>query len=170
MWQEADLLNITGSPTQLYVGFWITEHVDTYLTHPHLWVQLAASQLFGLLFAACQPENLLPGQLESRTQYLAIDTRKKVIMSITLVWVENSYTSSSLHFVCSRTTWHRPAVHICILLLFVYPVNYSLILYVLMYMYCVKYSLVLYFPLVLTVYDKNLARKLISIPIVLQEI
>lgn len=54
------------------------EHVESYLGYPHLWVQLAASQLFGLLFAAWQPENLLKANKESKSEYLAVDTRKKV--------------------------------------------------------------------------------------------
>lgn len=76
--------------------------MDSYLSHPHLWVQLAASQLFGLLFAAWQPEKLLPDQSESGTQYLAVDTRKKVNILITSFLVENLLALIILYILSSR--------------------------------------------------------------------
>ncbi|XP_053397711.1 small subunit processome component 20 homolog [Mercenaria mercenaria] len=56
----------------------IWEHVVTYLSYPHIWVQLAASQLFGLLFAAWPPDQLVTKATKSSTQYISVDTYKKL--------------------------------------------------------------------------------------------
>ena len=38
----------------------LTDQVECLLLHPHSWVRLASSQLFGHLFAAYQPDDLVP--------------------------------------------------------------------------------------------------------------
>lgn len=58
--------------------FLLSEHVESYLSYAHIWVQLAASQLFGLLFAAWQPEQLVTMETKKSKQYITTDTYKKV--------------------------------------------------------------------------------------------
>ncbi|KAH3726396.1 hypothetical protein DPMN_052258, partial [Dreissena polymorpha] len=68
---------ITGSRWEGNMNV-IWEHVETYLSHAHLWVQLAADQLYGLLFAAWQPDLLVARETQTSTQYLTVDTRKRM--------------------------------------------------------------------------------------------
>ncbi|XP_052810287.1 small subunit processome component 20 homolog [Mya arenaria] len=56
----------------------IWEYVESYLSHAHNWVQLAACQLYGILFAAWQPEQLVAMEIQEPKHYLARGTKKKL--------------------------------------------------------------------------------------------
>lgn len=60
----------------------LPEHVQSHLTYPHIWVQLASSQLFGLLFAAWQPDQLVTMATKSSTHYLTADLPRKVCIEV----------------------------------------------------------------------------------------
>ena len=56
----------------------IWEHIQSHLSYLHVWVQLAASQLYGLLFAAWQPEQLVTMETGSSQEYLRVDGASKL--------------------------------------------------------------------------------------------
>lgn len=71
------------SLVNIYLFHFVVEHIQSHLSYPHNWVQLAAAQLFGLLFAAWQPEQLVAMETESQ-EYLAVDVASKVSIFLLL--------------------------------------------------------------------------------------
>ncbi|XP_069106833.1 small subunit processome component 20 homolog [Argopecten irradians] len=56
-----------------------TEYTQKHLTHPHNWVRLAAAQMFGLLFASWQPQEIVSeDDDEDNDDYLRDDMKNKM--------------------------------------------------------------------------------------------
>ncbi|XP_061106872.1 small subunit processome component 20 homolog isoform X1 [Conger conger] len=83
--KECSFLQLT-KPVETLTQIW--NHVNAHLRHPHSWVWLTASQVFGQMFAAHKPEDLvtqwrgLQGDTTAKvpvaTEYLVTDLDKKM--------------------------------------------------------------------------------------------
>ncbi|XP_021355382.1 small subunit processome component 20 homolog [Mizuhopecten yessoensis] len=63
----------------------IWEYTQKHLTHPHNWVRLAGAQMFGLLFASWQPEEIVE-EVDEAVDYLRDDMKDKMeLLAVTFV-------------------------------------------------------------------------------------
>ncbi|XP_014635798.1 PREDICTED: small subunit processome component 20 homolog isoform X1 [Ceratotherium simum simum] len=70
--KECNIVQFT-KPSETLSKIW--SHVHSHLRHPHNWVWLTAAQIFGLLFASCQPEELT-------RKWNAKKTKKKLLQPV----------------------------------------------------------------------------------------
>ncbi|ERE90078.1 putative small subunit processome component 20 like protein [Cricetulus griseus] len=63
--KECNIIHFT-KPSETLNKIW--SHVHSHLRHPHNWVWLTAAQIFGLLFASCQPEELIQKWKNKKTK------------------------------------------------------------------------------------------------------
>lgn len=79
-------------PADLLENIW--GHIDSHLRYPHSWVWLTASQIFGLLFAAHKPEDLL-------TLWRSQDHIKKPKQPVAVVFLSSNLDKKMRELVLS---------------------------------------------------------------------
>lgn len=70
-------------------------HIDSHLRYPHSWVWLTASQIFGLLFAAHKPEDLM-------TLWSSQETTQKNTQPVASVFLFNNLDQKARTSKCTR--------------------------------------------------------------------
>ncbi|XP_047591086.1 LOW QUALITY PROTEIN: small subunit processome component 20 homolog [Lutra lutra] len=73
-----------AKPSETLNKIWkrIQSYVHCHLRHPHSWVWLTAAQIFGLLFASCQPEELI-------RRHKAKKTKKRLSVPVAIRFLTN---------------------------------------------------------------------------------
>ncbi|XP_059042634.1 small subunit processome component 20 homolog [Mustela lutreola] len=77
--KECNIIQFT-KPSETLNKIW--SYVHCHLRHPHSWVWLTAAQIFGLLFASCQPEELI-------RRHKAKKTKKKLSVPVAIRFLTN---------------------------------------------------------------------------------
>ncbi|XP_060070430.1 small subunit processome component 20 homolog [Ylistrum balloti] len=70
--------NVVRTPKWCQQMNTVWEYTQKHLTHPHNWVRLAGAQMFGLLFASWQPEEILSKGDDDVIDYLRDDMKNKM--------------------------------------------------------------------------------------------
>ncbi|KAJ8314703.1 hypothetical protein KUTeg_006853 [Tegillarca granosa] len=73
--QECNILRSSKWTENMNV---IWEHIEKHLLHPHVWVRLVSAQLYGLLFMAWKPEDVIGSHDVQKQEYLQVGSYKKI--------------------------------------------------------------------------------------------
>uniref|UniRef100_A0A8C5L0M4 UTP20 small subunit processome component n=1 Tax=Jaculus jaculus TaxID=51337 RepID=A0A8C5L0M4_JACJA len=94
--------NITQltKPSETLNKIW--SHVHSHLRHPHNWVWFTAAQIFGLLFASCQPEELVQKWKAKKTKKKLLDPIAVRFLTSDLVQKMKSISLASCHQLHSK--------------------------------------------------------------------
>ncbi|XP_071075127.1 small subunit processome component 20 homolog isoform X2 [Dasypus novemcinctus] len=122
--KECNIIQFT-KPSEILSKIW--SHVHAHLRHPHNWVWLTAAQIFGLLFASCQPEELV-------RKWTAQKTKKRLSQPVAVRFLTNdldqkmrSISLASCHQLHSKFLDQSLGEQVIKNLLFVAKVLYLLV-------------------------------------------
>lgn len=97
--KECNILHFT-KPSETLSKIW--SHVHSHLRHPHSWVWLTAAQIFGLLFASCQPEELIQKWKGKKAKKKTSDPVAVKFLTSDLDQKMKSFSLASCHQLHSR--------------------------------------------------------------------
>ncbi|XP_036923704.1 small subunit processome component 20 homolog isoform X2 [Sturnira hondurensis] len=121
--KECNVIQFT-KPSQTLSKIW--SHVHSHLRHPHNWVWLTAAQIFGLLFASCQPEELIRKQNAKKTKRKLSEPAAVRFLTTDLHQKMKSISLASCHQLHSKFLDQSQGEQVVKNLLFVAKVLYLL--------------------------------------------